>query len=90
MVEFDLAKILERIEQKLDRHIENTQKDLTDLKIGQIRLEEKTATLTSGQDAINAKLNTQGNWLLSLLTALVVGILGLVAAVGKVVFFPSA
>ncbi len=77
MVEFDLAKILERLEQKIDKVTES-----------QIRLEGEVKTLHSGQDAINAKLNTQNTWLLGFLTALVVGILGLVAAVGKVVFFP--
>ncbi len=66
MVEFDLAKLLESMDQKLNRVLE-----------AQIRLEGQVKTvqverknLQSGQDAINAKLNTQTTWLLSLLTAL--------------------
>jgi hypothetical protein len=84
-VEFDLGKILERIE-----------KNQIELKVGLTQLEgEVKATrleiknLQSGQDAINTKLNVQSTWFLSLLTGLVIGLLGLVAAVGRVVFFPN-
>ncbi len=94
-----LLKILERIEvevKETNRKLENAQKDITDLKVGQARLEGKVETtqvemktLQSGQDAINAKLNTQTTWLLSLLTALIVAVLGLVVTIGKVVFFPN-
>ena len=91
-----LIKLLERIEQKLDRFIEttnqkfeNVQKDMTDLKVGQARLEEKTSSLQQGQEIINTKINTQNTWLLSLITALIVGVLGLIVTIGKVVFFPN-
>jgi phosphoribosylcarboxyaminoimidazole (NCAIR) mutase len=42
----DLSKILERIEDKL----ENLQKDVTDIKVGQARLEEKVEGLAKRID----------------------------------------
>lgn len=42
----DLSKILERIENKL----ENLQKDITDIKVGQARLEEKVEGLSKRSD----------------------------------------
>ena len=42
----DLSKILERIENKL----ENLQKDVTDIKVGQARLEEKVEGLSKRID----------------------------------------
>jgi uncharacterized protein YgbK (DUF1537 family) len=42
----DLSKILERIEDKL----ENLQKDVTDIKVGQARLEEKVEGLSKRID----------------------------------------
>ncbi len=91
-VEFDLAKFLEDFRQEL----KETNRKIEKISEGQIRLEGKIETLNvevktlqTGQDTINSKLNTQNTWLLSLLTALVVGILGLVAAVGRVVFFAN-
>ena len=58
-----LIKLLERIEQKLDRFIETTQKDMTDLNVGQARLEEKTSPPSSKVKTaltINSILKTLG------------------------------
>ena len=91
-----LIKLLEELKadvketnQKLDRFIETTNQTLTNIQVNQARLEEKTSSLQQGQDGINNKLNTQNTWFLSLITALIIGVLSLIVTIGKVVFFPN-
>ncbi len=94
-----LIKLLEELKaefKELKTDVKETNKRLNSIEVNQARLEGKIDTLqveqknlTSGQDAINVKLNNQKAWLLTVLTGLMLGILGLIAAVGKVVFFPS-
>ena len=76
-----LVKLLEKSEEKLDRFIETTQRDLTWLKVGQATLGGKIETLQvkqknliSGQEAINNKLNKETTWLLTLLTTWLLGL----------------
>ena len=96
----ELKADVKETNQKLDRFIDTTNQTLTNIQVNQARLEgkidnvegilkEKTSSLQQGQDIINTKLNTQNTWLLSLITALIVGVLGLIVTIGKVVFFPN-
>jgi|GEM_PF-6968805 len=98
-----LMKFLEELKadvKETNKKLDKLAEDVNDVKVNQaklegkvetleVKLEEKTKTLQSGQDSINNKLSTQNTWLLSLITGLVIGLLGLVAAVGRVVFFPT-
>ncbi len=84
-----ILKAIEKLEQKLDKFIDNTNQEfkninqtLTSIQVNQGIQGEQIKELQKGQDK-------QTTWLLSLVTGLVLGLLGLVTAVGKVVFFPN-
>ena len=64
-IESDLKEILNKIDQKLD----NISKDITDLKVGQARLEEKVDGLSKRMD--NQEFISRG-----VLIGLIVAILG--------------
>ena len=81
--------ILIKLLEELKADVKATNQTLTNVQISLARLEEKTISLQQGQDIINNKLNTQNTWLLSLITALIIGVLGLIVIIGKVVFFPN-
>ncbi len=64
-ITYDLAEVLKRIENKLD----TMQKDLTDLKVGQARLEEKV-------DGLGKRLDYQEFINRGVLIGLIVALLG--------------
>jgi hypothetical protein len=70
-IETDLGKILERIEQKL----EALQKDVTEIKIGQAKLETEVSTL---KDDVGEFKGAQKAQIWALITILATAVLGTV------------
>ena len=86
-IESDLKDILNRFEQKLD----NLQKDVTELKIGQTeikgdvkRLDSDISTLKENIQEIKGSQKAQ---IWTLISILITAVGGFIVAVGKVVFF---
>ena len=81
IIETDLGKILERIEQKLD----TLQKDVTEIKVGQARLEERMTAVEGEVKEVKGEIKdlkaSQRNQIWAL-----IGILG-TAVVGTVIRF---
>jgi predicted ArsR family transcriptional regulator len=69
VIEVDLKEILAKIDNRLERIEQTLQKDLTELKVGQARLEEKV-------DGLSKRLENQGFVSRGVLIALIVAILG--------------
>jgi hypothetical protein len=69
VIEVDLKEILAKIDHRLERIEQILQKDLTELKVGQARLEEKV-------DGLSKRLENPEFVLRGVLIALIVAILG--------------
>jgi DNA repair exonuclease SbcCD ATPase subunit len=76
IIETSLEKVLERLEQKLD----TLQKDVTEIKVGQVRLEAEIKrveeTLSLKVDGLSKRLENQEFIARGVLIALIVAILG--------------
>ncbi len=88
-VTYSLEEILGQINQKLD----NLQKDVTDIKIGQTKLEgdikvldERVSGIDKRLDEFNNRFNIMTVGFLSIIGVLVTGVLRTIA---KLVFFPN-
>jgi hypothetical protein len=99
-IEIDLAKILERIEQNLTDFRKETNQRLTNLEIGQARLEERLTgeikaldeRLTGEIKTVNAKLDGLGKRLDTqefINRSVMVGLLLAIAAGVVKLFFPN-
>ncbi len=82
--ETPILKAIEKLEQKLDKFVDTTQKDLTDLKVGQARLESDVQSLKEDVK----ELKTIYKWVIGLIVTLNVGIGTLVFRVFDL--FPKA
>ncbi len=79
----DLSQVLERIEQKIDRldqkfetKLDNIQKDVTDLKVGQVKLEGEIKALEVKVDGIGKRIDNQEFVNRGIVIGLIVTIIG--------------
>lgn len=86
-IESDLKDILNKFDQKLD----NIQKDVTELKIGQTEIKGDIKRLDSDistlKDNIHDIKGSQKAQIWTLIGVLITAVAGFIVAVGKVVFF---
>jgi sugar-specific transcriptional regulator TrmB len=89
-VTYSLEEVLIRLEQKIDsrfeqleQKIDSLQQDITDVKLGQVRLEEETKTIR--EDVKELKTSSKAQiW--TLIGILLTAVTGFLVAVGRFVF----
>jgi uncharacterized protein (UPF0335 family) len=79
-VTYSVAEILTRLEKKID----SLQQDVTDLKVGQARLEEESKSMREDVKELKGSSKAQ---IWTLIGILITAVSGFLVAVGRFVFF---
>ena len=89
VIQTDLAQVLGQINQKLDKLSEN----VTELKIGQAEIKGDIKRLDSDISAIKEDIKdikgSQKAQIWTLIGIVITAVIGLIGALGKMVFFPN-